>query len=442
MKKNRIMGMIVTAMIVSPLCAQDWNRIPGGDVINSTDYIGARAGSTVPLLLKTIPNLSVDLATSNTLRMRLNPTLSTTINGFAGARNGFLLLSGQPNAFTNANNRAPFTRLHLVDDAGTPNDPVVYAQELGYRPWMRNGITFTGNSDQAYVGHKYFDQVNGSPVNDNTDFVIQWSDNPNGSGWGVDRLKFVFSTTYNAGTVKGAAAFNGMEAMRFWPSSMTTVNVGIGDFAPVGTGDPTERVDILDGRLRIRQLPDDLPANTLTKVLVVDDAAAPSGQRGVVKWRDISAINCSSGWSLTGNNACTAYNGNPCPPQAADRVGIGTSAPIAKLEVIKTNVFGLLGQPNRGIYAHLTGNGLVVNIAVDGHADGTTSGNTTNIGVRGLAENNAPLNYGLQGVAQGAATNNLGAFVSGTGGYRSYGVQAAASGGSSNNYGIYASATG
>lgn len=36
---------------------------------------------------------------------------------------------------------------------------------------MKTGITFTGNSDQAYIGQRYYG-------NDSTDLVFQWSDNP------------------------------------------------------------------------------------------------------------------------------------------------------------------------------------------------------------------------------------------------------------------------
>lgn len=120
------------------------------------------------------PNGHFQLHTQSVQRMRLNGNLTGSIGSFTTInRDGFLLLSGQPNAFVDANSRAPFTRLHLIDSVGAAV-PVNYAQEIGYRPWMRNGITFTGNSDQSYIGQKY-------GTGDNTDFVIQWSDNPNGS---------------------------------------------------------------------------------------------------------------------------------------------------------------------------------------------------------------------------------------------------------------------
>jgi len=262
--------------------------------------------------------------------MRLNPDVLGFIGVFPGInRDGYLLLSGQPDAFTNVGSRAPFTRLHLIDPETGSTNPLVYAQQIGFRPWQKNGVTFTGNSDQSYIGHKY------GSLNDNTDFVIQWSDNPDSSPWGTDRMKFVFTTQFNAGAPKGAATTDGLEAMRFWPKNNTEVNVGIGDFAPAIVGDPTERVDVLDGRVRVRQLPDDNEANAEYKVMVVDDSSSPT-ERGVVKWKDIGDLACGSGWTLENDNPVTAYNGNPCPPQEENLVGIGTSTPQGKLDVLVT----------------------------------------------------------------------------------------------------------
>lgn len=45
--------------------------------------------------------------------------------------------------------------------------------------------------------------------------------------------------------------------------------VGVGDRNATREA-PTERLDLLDGRLRIRDLPTDLKAGSLTKVLVVE----------------------------------------------------------------------------------------------------------------------------------------------------------------------------
>lgn len=104
---------------------------------------------------------------------------------------------------------------------------------------------------------------------------------------------------------------------------------------------PAERLDVLDGRVRIRQLPDDDEAEEPYKVIVVDASNSPT-ERGVVKWKNISGLGaCGSGWSLNGNNAVTAFDGNPCPPQTADFVGIGLNDPIAKLDVLKDGPAGV-----------------------------------------------------------------------------------------------------
>jgi hypothetical protein len=85
----------------------------------------------------------------------------------------------------------------------------------------------------------------------------------------------------------------------------------------------------MNGRMRIRQLPNDPFDNSLYKMMVVDDF-------GVVRWRDAASLGaCTTGWQVnSGNDPVTAYDGNPCFPQSIDRVGIGTQAPTAKLDVM------------------------------------------------------------------------------------------------------------
>ncbi len=349
--------------------------------------------------------------TENKQRMRLNFTQNVTVGAFANVNtDGFVGISERPEFFDNT--IGPFSRLHLVDAVGS-NNPNVYAQQLGFRPWQRNGITFTGNSDQGYIGQKY-------DGNDNTDMVIQWSDNPQTSPWGCDRMKFVFSSTYNAGSSSGMNSMQGMEAMRFWPKSATQVNVGVGDFAVPGSGDPTERLDVLTGRVRIRQLPDDLEVSSPFKLMVVDDTPGPSPERGVVKWLTPSALGiCNSGWSLVGNDPCTAWNGNPCIPQGIDRVGVGTSTPSAKLDVLKD----IVGGPG---------------IAVKGECQVTGSGGST-IGVQGLASAGLGSQFGVLGVG---FNGNLNYGVSGNaiGGTVARGLAGQAQG-SGSNFGVEASST-
>ena len=175
----------MTATVIGAICYGQWQNF--GNPFVGTQYLGINGAGGIPLRLTTVPNFPIELRTFNVQRARLNGNLTGPIGPnplveFLNInRDGFFLLSGTADAFTNAASRAPFTRLHLADNAVSGTDPVVYAQQHGFRPWQRNGITFTGNSDQSYIGHRY-------AGNDNTDFVVQWSDNPNSSPWGTDRI--------------------------------------------------------------------------------------------------------------------------------------------------------------------------------------------------------------------------------------------------------------
>ena len=442
----------------------------------SGDFVGwDNTMTTDALMIKHEANQPIEWYTNAVQRMLLNPDVTGPMGpGFTPPfpnvpRDGFLLLSGQPDAFTNGASRAPFTRLHLIDDATGILNPVVYAQEHGFRPWQRNGITFTGNSDQSYIGHKY-------AGNDNTDFVIQWSDNPDSSPWGTDRLKFVFTTTYSAAAPRGAATMEGVEAMRFWPKDNAEVNVGVGDFAPPAIGDPTERLDILDGRLRIRELPNDPPTDDRYLVMVVDNTA-DTLERGVVKWVDPNdlpggGVDCD--WEITPNlDVVTAYDQSApsgCPNDES-RVGIGIDRPDAKLHVYNDweNMLGTAGffhnvygsQVASGLNALCEGGGTVIgargratmggrNIGVWGIADngptcvgtrGEAYGTATNTGVEGTAYGGGT-STGLFGLGGGATNVNFGVSATGAGGNVAYGINATGQFGGLANYGIRAAAFG
>lgn len=125
-------------------------------------------------------------------------------------------------------------------------------------------------------------------------------------------------------------------------------------------------------------------------------------------WRAANTLGgaCSSGWNLQGNNAVTAYNGNPCIPQSPDRVGIGTSVPSAKLH-IASDVLGTGGSYTAVRIDNLTpsvdDNGIDY-IGVEAHtADITWPPNPNSVfyyGGRFTATNATKANIGVEGVAQ------------------------------------------
>jgi len=125
---------------------------------------------------------NLEFRTNNTTRMQLMQNGNSTINGFNIDRSGFLGLSQDPGFFTGGA-ASPFSLLHLNGDNGTGN-----GQELGYRDWMRYGITFTHNRDLMYIGPR---KVGAEDV---TDAVIAWADNSPGSPSGPDNLTFLWTT--------------------------------------------------------------------------------------------------------------------------------------------------------------------------------------------------------------------------------------------------------
>lgn len=132
----------------------------------------------------------------NNYRMKLNGLFTNqfnqySINGFSFAQGvnttGYLLLGERNNSMTTGEDiyfdKGAYSLLHL-------NGQGSQFQEFGYRPWMKTGITFTGNRDLSYMGlRKLSTNTNEEDI---TETVFLWSDNANNSS-GPDKLVFRFS---------------------------------------------------------------------------------------------------------------------------------------------------------------------------------------------------------------------------------------------------------
>ncbi len=313
-RRKRMTGPVMIGLMMLP-CALHAQVTLESNTITGTEYVGCDANSNQPLRFSTLANFRHEWRTNNVFRMRLTQTLTgQTINGFGG-----LDLSGHLGVgpFSGNVNR-PFSMIH-IDNGGN--------QVSGFRPWLKTGLTLTRGTDLGYVGLK-------DEGDDLIHMTVCWADNTLVQG--PDLLKFIFlaQPILANGT---AGTLNGLEAARICPAPDGNESFyGIGDwFTTGGNVNPDERLDILDGRVRIRQLPNDDEEPTEDKVMVVDDD-------GVVKWRSATGIvgagDCK--WTMSGGannkNVWTAIGtGTSCPNQE-NRVGIGLNIPAAKLDVLAT----------------------------------------------------------------------------------------------------------
>lgn len=102
----------------------------------SGKYLGFDASNGTNLLL---------FRTNNLNRMKLNATVSYPVNGYAGNRDGYLLIGQSIGGNYTSNTEGAASLLHLNGFYNSTSQPA-----LGYRPWMETGITLTDNDDLSY----------------------------------------------------------------------------------------------------------------------------------------------------------------------------------------------------------------------------------------------------------------------------------------------------
>lgn len=416
---------------------------------------------------------NLQFLTNQVLRAALHfRVANATINSQAPFnQSGYFSLSGAPGFISNGASPGPFSRFHLVD--GNSGNIGTFAPTLGFRGWMRNGVTFTGNTDQMYIGHKYITDGSGTQQNTKSQAVFQWSEGTLDD----DRqaLKFIFTTTPGSSTVGSATSPDGMEIMRLWPESNTLGYVGIGDFStPALAADqkPSERLDLLDRTIRLRGfMSGATPSyqdNSLDQVLVVDPTD------GRVHWRAASTLGAPGcQWSMpssTPNHVSTAFGtaSSACPDDA-EAVGIGvdlgSNAPLGKLDLLNSQY--RIGQSLRHSTATVNpigldliasgGSGLSRGIQI---STSSTSGSTRGIDItstqntgcvdnRGLsiASNSSGAlcawgnyNYGLRADVNGASWYTRGVSAEtngGTGGWSEYGGEFLSYGNAAYTWGVY-----
>ncbi|HRO40661.1 MAG TPA: hypothetical protein PLV70_15095 [Flavobacteriales bacterium] len=394
-------------------------------------YLGWNALANQTLEVKNEANKPIEWYTNNVQRMRLSYNETYGIGSFPNQQKfGSLLLCPKVDGLYNNGAKGPFSLLHLAADDHN-------AQQASYRPWMNVGINFTGNNDQDYIGQKAREL-------DFTDMVAHWSDNPGEHL--KDRFRFLFTSSYDAHATTGAQSEEGLEFLRMWAAKYDDPRIGIGDWYaanladPVNVTEPSERLDIVNGRVRIRQLPTDPEANTLDQYMVVDNT-------GVVKWRHLPVVlpPTTCDWSLNPgpfNNVSTAFGpADPNCPDDGDAVGIGmdlgATLAAAKLSVASTSIPVGIGidvakpssNPN-GVALY----GQKTKVTVPNYADAygldvdVTGHGYRSRGVRANTKGTAYVSWAGDFTAQAAATYSVGVHGSSTSGtYHSVGVHGVSS---------------
>jgi hypothetical protein len=239
------------------------------------------------------------------------------------------------------------------------------------------------------MGHKYqmLSGGTGAEVDDNGVVVAAWGDNdlPAGYTHAFDHFTFRYVGTPSAGN--SAGSIEGLEIMRLRPFRRNPTDriegfVGIGDWVN-NAQMPEQRLDVMNGLVRIRQLPTDLEMTGATKAMVVDAT-------GVVGWRTFptgGGTDCR--WALNNvNNLITATTWAGLCVGQDKFVGIGVAGPTGKLHVEHTT-------PNT------TGENFAIRSSITG--TGTLS---RNYGVSGGVNGTGEYMYGVSGSAQGSTTGS------------------------------------
>ena len=396
--------ILACAMLVfGTLSAQ--TTIVGNNGGSATDFVGwdNDPGNNFPLQIRhdagdqpiefyTTANMFADmLLTPNLTGFSFNgyPSLDLTRN--LGIGPNFSLLN------------PPLARVHI-------NSDIVAGFTLGYRDWMRTGTLCTEGSDGMYVGMKH----EGPGTNANS-AVIGWSDDFITPAL-ANPLRFVFTTDPQLSGIFGMGADNdGLEIARLIPATDANEGFfGIGDFFSA-VDNPTERLDVLDGDVRIRELPDaSNEAVDQYKVMVVDDSSDPD-EIGIVKWVDPADLSADCEWTMNAtapNHVYTAVGTaiGDCPDNL-EAVAVGLSlasgTPPAKFTTDTRDFARAVQVTNETPTTNVTGikvnasNGSSNNLGLDVVVNNPNSGIFMNYGARFDLTGPATRTRGVQALTAG-----------------------------------------
>jgi hypothetical protein len=382
--KNFLEHLILGALLLTTGKMVGQTTVTGNVATANTNFLGwdnTSPANDFPLRVRHDRNEPIEFWTDQLRRMWLSPTLVN--QNFAWYQNNNLDFSGHLSIGAPAHD-PPLTYIHINQ---SPQGGV----SVGYRPWMRLGTLMTQETDAMYVGTKV-------EADNQANAVINWSDDATRPD--PDPLRFIFtSVPDNSNQARSA---DGLEIARMIPAQSGNEGyLGVGNFFSAGL-QPTDRLDILNGNVRIRQLVNN---NALTRVVVSD-------ANGRLHWRDAGTLGSGTSgceWTMAtaplNQNVSTAY-GPPDPncPDRTDAVGIGVdlngATPLSKLTVLSSDF-------DRGIDV-LAAKHTEVSVGVKAYV---TNGNKENRGLEIDAVNNYGTinnNYGAHIVIRGQTERSMG----------------------------------
>lgn len=262
-----------------------------GGIAGANNIFGTMAGFNSPIYTYT----------NGVGRMIVNGDRTPTINAFNVNTSGYVGI-GEPNYSVLVgggpfwSTQGPFSLLHLNGQGG--------GQELGYRPWMQTGITFTEGFDLSYIGNRVVDANN-----DHNEFTIAWSNDPLNPQFGPDDMVFRFLSGRAPGaggsTVSGnfsaANDLDGLHVARFTSTGEMGLGSTFGLLNPVTGVRPQSLLHMsLDDYNEVwMQITNRLGTNQTANDGLRFGINAGGNPLGFLRWQELSPFIIQTDWDAT-----------------------------------------------------------------------------------------------------------------------------------------------